>query len=338
MKQVFITGRKKSLIKEVTTPKAKEEWVLVKIISAPMCTEFKQYASGEADFSLGHEASGQVVEVSNSNKLKSGDRVVVMPQYPCGKCELCLSGEYIHCENNCNFTAINGTPYGSATFAQYILKPSWLLPTIPEDISYDHAGMLCCALGPTFGAMEKMQVQAGETVLIAGLGPVGLGGVINGLHRGARIIGITKNKYRTELALKLGAEKVLDPEDYKILDNILKLTEGRGTDTSIDCTGNSEAQTLLINAVKRTGRVAFVGESEHLKIDVSRQLLRKGLKLFGIWHYNLKDIPKLFEIVKKSKELIDELITHKFPIAQVKDAWELQLSGNCGKIIIHPWD
>jgi L-iditol 2-dehydrogenase len=337
LKQVFITGIRKAELREVKTPVHKEDWALVKIIVAPMCTEFKQYASGKVDNPLGHEAAGEVVEVCGSANVKPGDRVVVMPQYPCGKCELCLNGEYIHCENNYNFENFTGSIYGSATYAQYILKPSWLLPAIPEDISYENGSMLCCGLGPTFSAMEKMDVKPEETVLIAGMGPVGLGGIINAVYRGAKVIGVTKNEYRANLAMQLGADIILDPDNPEILNQIFDLTDGKGAGASIDCAGSKDSQTLLINATKRTGRMSFVAESGGLKMEVSRQLIRKGLNLFGIWHYNLNGVPKLFDIVRSSKGLIDSLITHSFPIDKIQDAWELQLSGNCGKVIINPW-
>ena len=70
-----------------------------------------------------------------------GDRVVVMPQYSCGRCILCVSGDYIHCEDLVDFDAFVGTTEGRATMAQYLLKPDWLLPAIPEGISYEHASL-----------------------------------------------------------------------------------------------------------------------------------------------------------------------------------------------------
>ena len=93
-----------------------------------------------------------------------------MPQFPCGACELCVSGEYIHCQNTVDFEAFFGTPEGRGTYAQYVVKPDWILPRIPEDVSYDHGAMACCGLGPTFGALERMDVRAGDTVLITGAG------------------------------------------------------------------------------------------------------------------------------------------------------------------------
>jgi L-iditol 2-dehydrogenase len=337
MKQVFITGKKKSEIREVPTPKAKEDWALVKIHVAPMCTEYKQFVDGQANHPLGHEAAGEVVEVAQSGNVKVGDRVVVMPQFPCGKCELCISGEYIHCQNIVDQEIYSGSEYGSSTYAQYILKTSWLLPIVPEDISTEHASMLCCGLGPTYGAIDRMKIDADDVGLITGLGPVGLGGVINARYRNSRVIGITKNKYRADLALELGAEKVLNPDDPDIEKQIRSLTQGKGVDYAMECSGSPEAMRLAIDVTARNGKIAFVGESVDLTVRISDDLIRNGLTLYGIWHYNLSGISELFRLVGECKSEMDKLITHKFPVSKVQDAWELQLTRQCGKVLILPW-
>lgn len=337
MKQVFITGKKQTELRDVPTPKAKCDWVLVKIHVAPMCTEYKQYKTGLVNHPLGHEAAGEVVEVAQPGKVKVGDRVVVMPQYPCGSCSLCVSGEYIHCEHNYNFEEFVGSDIGNATYAQYILKPSWLLPVIPDDISYEHAGMLCCGLGPTFGAMERMNVNAFDTVLITGMGPVGLGGVINAVYRGATVLAVTKNMYRSKLALELGASCILNPEDPGIDGQISDVTRGKGVTAAIECAGSPAAQRLLLDTIISNGRIAFVGESDDLNIRVSEDLIRKGLTLYGIWHYNLSVVAKLWKTVRASGEKLDQLITHMFPLRDVKKAWELQCSRQCGKVILKPF-
>ena len=153
-------------------PQPIDDFVLVKIHSVPMCTEYKGFKN-ERDqdaVGFGHEAAGEVVELAQPGRVKVGDRVVVQPQLGCGRCWLCLDGEHIHCQNGRRLP--QGQTAGQ-TYAQYILKPDWLLSPFPEDISYDHAGMACCGLGPTFGAMQKMNVNALDTVMITGLGPVG---------------------------------------------------------------------------------------------------------------------------------------------------------------------
>ena len=336
MQKAVVSGKRIAEIVEVATPRPVKDWVLVKIHVIPMCTEYKAYAAGEENEFLGHEAAGEVVEIAQPGAVELGDRVVVMPEYPCGKCSFCIGGEYIHCENVYDFASFSGSAEGKATYAQYMLKPSWLLAKIPDGMSYEHASLLCCGLGPTYGAMERMQVNAFDTVLITGMGPVGLGGVINGVFRGARIIAVVGNPYRARLAKELGADAVFAPTD-DVLHKVLETTNRVGVDKAIDCAGDASAQRLLINATRRNGAVAFVGESGDLTLKVSDQLIRKGLTLHGIWHYNLNDIPKLFEVARKSKELLDKMITHTFPMSKVKDAWELQITRQCGKVILNPW-
>lgn len=341
MQKIIITGERRAELVEVPDPKAQSDWVVVKIETAPMCTEYKAYASGHKASQLGHEAAGEVVEVAQPGKVKVGDRVVVMPQTSCGQCELCLGGEYIHCQDTFDFATVFGTRDGSATYAQYVVKPDWLLVPIPDTISYDHASLACCGLGPTFGALERIQAEAGQTVMIAGLGPVGLGGVINATHRGASVIGVDTNQYRTRLAIELGAEATIDPADDDALEQILALThDGKGVDHAIDCSGVAAAHRLAIDATRRHGTVSFVGESgeKNTTINISRDMIRKGLHLHGSWHYNLKDTHKIMRLIADSGAKLDKHISHTFPMSQVKTAFELQLTGNSAKVLLKPWN
>jgi len=109
-------------------------------------------------------------------------------------------------------------------------------------------------------------------------------------------------------------------------------------DVAIDCAGSELSQRLCINATKRLGQISFVGESGPLNINISDDLIRNGLTIHGVWHYNLKYVPKLFRIVRDHKDLIKKLITHTFPMSRVQEAFELQLTRQCGKIIMKPWE
>ena len=84
-----------------------------------------------------------------------------------------LGGAYIHCQNGVNPLDMCGCEAGTSTCAQYCIEQDWLLLPIPAGVSYDHAGMACCGIGPTFGAMQTIGVGAFETVLVTGAGPVG---------------------------------------------------------------------------------------------------------------------------------------------------------------------
>ncbi|MEJ5251241.1 MAG: zinc-binding dehydrogenase [Chthonomonadetes bacterium] len=338
MKTAVITGERQVEIQERPVPHAAGDFVVVRITVAPTCTEYKLYRDGYRTDMLGHEAAGEVVEVAQPGRVKVGDRVVVMPQYPCGTCGYCLSGDYIYCQNNINPLSATGNEAGIATYAQYVLKQDWLLIPLPEDISTEHGSMACCGLGPTFGAMQRMGVDAFDTVLITGAGPVGLGGVINGVFRGAKVIVAEPHPFRRQLAMELGAFAVIDPTEPTALQQVLDLTDGRGVDKGIECAGTPEAQRFLVDAVRRRGQIAFVAEAGQFTLHISNDLLRKGLVVHGIWHWNLADTPRMLQVIRSCGNLLDRMITHRFPLTRVQEAWELQMTGNCGKVILYPWE
>ena len=338
MKQVRITGARHVELVDVPDPKAARNFVVIKNTAVPMCTEYKAYRGDWTAENLGHEAAGEVVETAQPGKVNVGDRVVVMPQYPCGMCPLCLAGDYIHCEHNVDPLALTGNASGTATYAQYMIKQDWLCVPIPEGVSTEHASMACCGLGPTFNALERMDVSGLDTVLVCGLGPVGLGALLNARARGARVIGVEPHPYRAALAKELGAEAVVDPNNETALETIMDLTGGVGVDAAVDCSGAAQAQRLMIDAARRRGQVAFVGESGELTIRVSNDTIRKGLTLHGAWHYPLGDAPKIMQTIQRHGDLLDKLITHTFPMSRVRDAFELQLTGECGKVMLHPWE
>ena len=340
MQHAMITGERRAELIDVPVPQAVDDWVVVKIHTIPMCTEYKAYFAGRAVGHLGHEAVGEVVDIAQPGLLAIGDRVVVSPQYPCGACELCSAGDFIHCEEIKPFAERTGSEYGHATYAQYIVKPSWILPKIPSDISYEDASLALCALGPSFGAYEQIGVSAFDSVLVTGLGPVGLGAVVNARFRGARVFAVEPGPWRAQRGLELGVEVVFDPrnEDEDIVQRIRALTGGKGVDRAIDCSGSVQAQRLCIDATRRKGAVAFVGESQNdLPIQISRDMIRKGLRLQGSWHYNLNHYRRILHVIRHAPQL-DLLVSHRLPLSRFTDAFELQAKGECAKILLDAWE
>jgi L-iditol 2-dehydrogenase len=338
MKKAIITGPRQAELVDVPVPRPVEDWALVKIHATPMCTEYKAFIAGNRAEYLGHEAAGEVVAVAQPGRVKVGDRVVVMPMWPCGKCSLCVVGDYIHCEHTVDFSQFTGSREGSATYAQYLLKPAWLLPAIPDDVSYEMASLSLCALGPSFGAFEAMNVNAFDTVLITGAGPVGLGGIVNAKYRGATVIVAESIPYRLERARLLGADYVVDPRSGDTLAHIREITGGVGVDKALDCAGVVAAQRLCIDAARRKGQVAFVGEcNDDLPIKVSPDMIRKGLTLIGSWHYNLAYYPRIMQVIRCSP-VIGHLISHVLPMSRIQEALELSASQQNAKIVLKPWE
>ena len=338
MKKAVILGNQKAGIVDVPAPKAKDDWVVVKVMASAMCTEYKAFAAGKKMDSIGHEGAGEVVEVAQPGHVKVGDRVIILPQYPCGKCALCRSGDYIYCEDTVDFAEFMGTTEGSSTFAHYVVKPSWLLPVIPEGVTYEQATMAIDGIGASFGGFQAIGINTFDTVLITGLGPVGLGGVVNALFRGCRVFGVEPSAWRAERARQMGVEIVFDPAEENLVDKIKALTDGRGVDCAIDCSGTPQGERLCIDAVRRRGRVAFTGECMgDLTIRVSRDLIRKGLVMTGNWCYNTGDLPVILQVIQKSP-IIDQLISHVYPMSKIQEAFELLVSGECAKVVLHPWE
>jgi threonine dehydrogenase-like Zn-dependent dehydrogenase len=338
MKKAIIVGPKRAEVIDVSLPKAKDDWAVVKIHSAPMCTEYKAFNKGDRAEFLGHEAAGEVVDVAQAGSVKVGDRVVVMPGYPCGQCDLCIAGDYIHCEHGHNVSQFTGEREGAATYAQYLIKPMALLPKIPEGVPYDLASLACCGLGPSFGAFDLMDVDAFDTVLITGLGPVGMGAVINARFRGAKVIAVDALPYRANLAMEMGASAVINPSDPDAVKQIKALTKnGAGPDKAIDCAGVVAAHRLCIDSVRRKGKVAFVGEcSDDTPLRISPDMIRKGITLIGSWHYNINLFPKIMQVIQQSP-LVPKLISHTFPLSDIQHAFEVSASPEHAKIILKPW-
>jgi L-iditol 2-dehydrogenase len=337
MKQAAITGERQATLVDVPEPKPVGNWAVVKVHAAPMCTECKAFVSGENPFLMGHEAAGEVVAVAQPCRVQIGDRVACMPLVGCGACEYCLAGDYIHCSQAVDFVGLSGQETGHATMAQYIVKPDWLLPKIPDGMSYEQGGLTCCALGPSFGALEAMDADAFDKVLVTGLGPVGLGAVVNARYRGARVIAVESHPWRSARAQQMGVDAVIDPRADDAPEQIRALTGGRGVDCALDCSGTVEAQRLCIDAARRKGKVAFIGEcNDDLAIRVSPDMIRKGLTLIGAWHYNLTDFGKVLQVIENSP-LIELLVSHVLPMSRIQEAFELQASGACAKVILQPW-
>ena len=332
MRAAAITAPGRVEITDQRRPSASGDLVVVKILVAPMCTEFKNRNAGLVTASVGHEAAGVVVDAGSSTRVRVGDRVAVMPHYGCGACGDCLAGDHMHCVAQRDVLAETGQPHGTGSYAQYVLKPDWLLAPVPDDISLTHAAFACCGLGPTFAALQRMHVGALDTLLVSGCGPVGLGAVVQGAVRGARVLAIETHPYRAQLARDLGAERVLDPSTEDVPAIVHELTGG-GADAGVETSGAPTAARTLALSARRRSQVSFISWND---IELPA-LVPLGLTLHGIWHWNhLTMAPQMWATIRKARPLLDTMLTHVLPLEDVAAAMDLQQSGRCGKVFLLP--
>lgn len=344
MKTVEIVGERHCQLIDKPMPTINDHYSMIKVHVSPMCNEHIAYDKNiylerNQPDSLGHEMAGEVVETSKHSTLHVGQRVVALCGFPCGECSTCQRGYYAHCTKNFQDPRqICHSVSGECSFAQYAIKPNWMLIPIPDHLSYEHASMACCGLGPTFGAMQRMTIKDNNYLLITGLGPVGLGGIINAKYRGATVIAVVRSTYRAKLAKKLGCDYVINPNIDDPLQSILDITHGYGVAHAIECSGQQQYQRLVIDALGRFGVVCFLSEPGDLTLHIDNDLIQKGATLFGSLDINLHDASHLLKMIASVPDQIDKFITHKFPLSDIATAFEIQLKRECGKILLYPWD
>jgi threonine dehydrogenase-like Zn-dependent dehydrogenase len=343
MKKAVITGVQQAELVDMAIPQPVDDWALVKMHVIPMCTEYKAWLRGPGERgrinALGHEGVGEVVEVAQPCGVEVGDRVVLMGAGPCGRCAYCRAGWFLQCPYKSSYAEVTGESEPTGAYAQYRLGAAWLLPQIPDDLSWEHASLAWCGLGPTFGAVQTLGLSALDTVLITGAGPVGQGGIVNSKFRGATVIVSEPEPWRAERAALLGADHVVDPRDEDVLAQVLALTDGGlGVTCAIDCAGVTASQRLCIDATRTHGTVVFVAESgTPLPITVSPDMIRKSLQIKGQWHYSLNDFDQMVQVLRATGPQLDTLISHRFGLSEVQEALALSATHETGKILLDPW-
>jgi threonine dehydrogenase-like Zn-dependent dehydrogenase/sugar phosphate isomerase/epimerase len=327
--KALATGRRKAWLVDLPVPRPQGNEVVVKLHACPICGSNMGAFLGDGEWvNTGHEGAGEVVAVAQSHRLRVGDRVALAPLNACGCCPDCLRGDVIFCRNR---PAIHGT------FAPFTRVADVMCAKVPDDLDYDHASLMGCALGPAYEAMKRLGVGAFDAVVVSGLGPVGLGATALASAIGARVIALDPEPFRRELAVRIGAVETLDPSAPDIREALLRAVGEDGIRKSIDCSGKESAERLLIDLASIRGAVAFVGENGGtIPISPSRDMIRKGLTLLGCWHMNMLDAPYLVEFLRRHPAKAGLLISHRFAFDRAQEAFEVFASRQTTKVILHP--
>ena len=128
-----------------------------------------------------------------------------------------------------------------------------------------------------------------------------------------------------------------NPQRHNVLDEVKAITGGKGVDKAIDCTGKAEAQLQALEAVRRDGKMAFLGENNRgLTIKPSDHFIRKNLDAISCWYFNSFEYADILRIVERNVP-IQTLITHRFPLTEAQNAFETFASGKSAKVVLNPW-
>lgn len=282
----------------------------------------------------GHEPCGQIVECGpGMRRFKVGDRVVLYHISGCGLCNDCRRGYMISCTSPTYRRAYGWQRDGG--MAPYILAEEKDLVLLPDELTYTDGAQVACGFGTVYEGLEKIGVSGNDAVLVTGLGPVGLATLMLCKALGAnKLIGIDIVPERLELAKRLGlADEVLlsGPDNVK---QVLALTGGRGCERAIDCSANDKARLTCIQAARKWGKICFIGEGGSCAFQPSPDIIHDQKTIYGSWVTSIWRMEELVERLVRWGIHPEELVTHRFPLAQAGEAYALMASGKCGKVAV----
>ncbi len=345
MRGAYLPGNSTVVLKELAVPAPGHGEALVRMKACTICgsdiraiyhAHLGKGPEGYQDVVAGHEPSGQIVAAGpGCRRFGVGDRVAVYHISGCGLCQDCRRGYMISC------TSPYRRAYGwqrDGGMADLLLAEEKDLIELPPELTYADGAQVACGFGTAYEGLRKVGISGDDAVLITGLGPVGLAAGVLCRKLGARrIIGTDVQAERMELALELGSCDEVMPSEPDIVDNIRKLTRGKGVERAVDCSGSPAGRAVAIRATGRWGRVVLLGEGGGLEIDPSPDLLHDQKTVFGSWVTSSWLMEELVERLVAWNLHPCDLITNRFPLDQVSDAYALMASGKCGKVAVC-WD
>ena len=351
-------------IETVTLDGPREGEVLVEIKATGVCHTDEFTLSGadpEGIFPaiLGHEGAGVVVDVGPGvNSLKPGDHVIPLYTPECRQCEYCLSGKTNLCQairvtqgqglmpDGSSRFSIGGDKIfhymGTSTFSNHTVVPEIALAKIREDAPFDKVCYIGCGVTTGIGAViNTAKVEPGANCVVFGLGGIGLN-VLQGLRLvGANmIVGVDLNPERKAIGEHFGMTHFVNPSEVEgdLVPYLVDLTKG-GADYSFECIGNVDVMRQALEcAHKGWGESIIIGVAEAGKEIATRpfQLVTgrvwKGSAFGGA--RGRTDTPKIVDWYMDGKINIDDLITHKLPLNDINNAFDLMHAGESIRTVV----
>jgi len=283
----------------------------------------------------GHEPSGQVVAVGEDVKdFKPGDKVVVYHIQGCGYCDECRKGFFINCQEP------GRRAYGwqrDGALAEYMVADESTCIHLTDFLTYEDGAMIACGFGTAYQGLLRANVSGNDQVVVMGLGPVGQAVAMVAKALGAKVIGVDISEERMEMTKQIGADTVLYGDDT-VVSKIMEMTGGKGVEVAIDCSGSSVGRHRCLEVAKMWGNVVFLGEQGTVSFEPSPLLLHKNLTLHGSWVTSMSNMEKLVELLDRKKIHPSEIITHRFPLEETPQAFEIFATGKTGKVVINMED
>ncbi|MGB2677406.1 MAG: alcohol dehydrogenase catalytic domain-containing protein [Candidatus Acidiferrum sp.] len=319
-------------VEEVPVPEVRDGEVLIKVAACGICGTdikkiFQRYV--EPPQILGHELAGTVVALGRGvTRWKLGDRVMSFHHVPCGTCFYCKNRLFSQCKQY-KTTGLTGgfTPNGGG-FGEYVKAMPWVaergIVALPHNVTFEEATFIE-PINTIVKAVQKARVAAGEMVLIAGCGPIGLQLLMVAKYEGARMYTSDPMATRREKSLRLGAVESFDPINDKLVEALHARTEGRGADAVLVAVAHPAVVADALAAARPGGRVLlFAANDPVTKIEFPAAAIGIDEKeILGSYSAAMDIQESAAALVLEKKLPVMEIVTHRFPLGRIQEGLEL---------------
>ncbi|MCY7855617.1 zinc-binding alcohol dehydrogenase family protein [Bacillus sonorensis] len=320
MKAAVMTKPFSIVFQDLPRPEPGGHEVLVKVKAAGICGSDVHFFDGSNPYAqypqiFGHELSGIIEKTGAQVKGRSpGERVVIEPAIPCGSCYPCRKGRTNACVN---IDMIGSVRRGG--FADYITVPETHVHPIPEQMDFA-TGALCEPFAIGAQAITRANIQSGETVVILGMGPIGLTILAQIKKRfQAVVIAVDPVRERLELAKSFGADTVIHPHEENAENTVSKLTNGEGAGIVIEAAGIPATIEQSIYLAAAGGRIVIVGlTGEHVTVP-GLLLTKKDIEIHGTKH-SVNQFPDVIRFLHRNPQLAESFITEIMPFTKIEEA------------------
>jgi 6-hydroxycyclohex-1-ene-1-carbonyl-CoA dehydrogenase len=324
---------------EVPTPVPRDGEVLVRVAACGVChTDLHYLDHGTPTFKtppviLGHEVAGTIEAVGGMpNGHREGDRVLIAAVLTCGTCRMCRTGR----ENICERSVMLGNNVDGG-YAEYVVAPAKDVFTLPDELPLVESAVIADAVTtPYHAVVRRGRVTAGDWVVVFGCGGVGLNLVQLAVASGARVIAVDVLEPKLDWARRFGAEVTLNGSRIERIDKeVRRITDG-GADVALEAIGRAATQEQAFNCLRAGGRLVLVGYSpDVLPLNAARAMFRE-IEVLGSLGCRPADYPRVIDLARRGRIRVAELVTHRFPLAEIDAAFDALRAGEPIRAVVVP--
>jgi threonine 3-dehydrogenase len=308
--------------------------LLLRVRANAVCGTDRSQLTRGSDVTPGHEAAGEVVEAGQDTSVRVGTLGVVYLMDFCATCSSCQVGA----TNQCRATRASMGFDRDGGLGQFELVHESCFFPIPSELGATQGTLLLDVMGTTGHALDRaMAVRPdARAVAVGGAGPIGLGLVAMARLRlgpDAPIVVTDVVHFRLRLAERLGAVAV-DAASTPLSDALRRIGLPRGVDIAVDSAGREGVRHSLLEALDRRGVLVCVGHGEGLTLSISEDLIAPERTIMGSEYFPYGDLADNLGLLLDHGEYVAQVITHRFGVEDVEEAYRLFLAGETGKVVI----